>query len=146
MITPVRLQLSRRKGFNLQALSQTTNGLPACKVTRPGLFGNPFGVTETRPAQQSVAVFRRFLRTWSDTKILEFIRFEDGTAAPLQGLGMIVLRNRIRANIWHLRNHNPACWCGEGQPCHADVYIDLLATDWPERWKAKYPMLCNEVR
>lgn len=29
MPKPVRLQLSRRKGFDLQALSMATNGLPA---------------------------------------------------------------------------------------------------------------------
>jgi len=31
MNAPVRLQLSRRKGFNLQALSLAVNGLPAGK-------------------------------------------------------------------------------------------------------------------
>ena len=31
---PVRLQISRRKGFDLQALSIATNGLPAVNVAR----------------------------------------------------------------------------------------------------------------
>lgn len=39
---PVRLQLSRRKGFDLQALSLATNGLPAVNVARPSKLGNPF--------------------------------------------------------------------------------------------------------
>ena len=39
---PVRLRLSRAKGFNLQALSQATNGLPAVNVARPSKWGNPF--------------------------------------------------------------------------------------------------------
>ncbi|HUD75560.1 MAG TPA: hypothetical protein VMQ76_10840 [Terracidiphilus sp.] len=34
---PVRLQLSRRKGFNIQALSLATNGLPALKATQARL-------------------------------------------------------------------------------------------------------------
>lgn len=38
---PVRLQLSRRKGFNLQALSLATNGLPAVSVAKPSKWGNP---------------------------------------------------------------------------------------------------------
>ena len=44
MTKPVRLQLSRRKGFDLQALSLTTNGLPAVVVARPGKWGNPYKV------------------------------------------------------------------------------------------------------
>jgi len=39
---PVRLRLSRAKGFNLQALSRATNGLPAVSVARPSKWGNPF--------------------------------------------------------------------------------------------------------
>lgn len=39
MTKPVRLQLSRRKGFDLQALSIATNGLPAVSVARPGKRG-----------------------------------------------------------------------------------------------------------
>lgn len=41
---PVRLQLSRKKGFDLQALSLETNGLPAVSVARPSKWGNPFRV------------------------------------------------------------------------------------------------------
>ena len=40
MTAPVRLRLSRRKGFDLQALSLATNGLPAVKVDRSTMFGN----------------------------------------------------------------------------------------------------------
>lgn len=39
---PRRIQLSRKRGFNLQAVSQALNGLPAIKVTRPGRWGNPW--------------------------------------------------------------------------------------------------------
>ena len=42
MIRPVRLQLSRRRGFNLQRLSLETNGLPAIACVRPGPWGNAF--------------------------------------------------------------------------------------------------------
>src|SRR4051812_11243137 len=42
MTKPVRLQLSRRKGFDLKALSLETNGLPGVNVARPGKWGNPF--------------------------------------------------------------------------------------------------------
>jgi hypothetical protein len=143
---PVRLQLSRRKGFNLQAVSIAVNGLPPLVVARPGLFGNPFAVTSTTDAAAAVSCFRRFLRRWSQTQIMEGAMFEDGESAPIAGLGLIVLRNKIRANIWNLRGHNLACWCKPDAPCHADVYLDVLATDWPERWKRTYPKICDEVR
>ncbi|HUY27269.1 MAG TPA: hypothetical protein VMV27_07585 [Candidatus Binataceae bacterium] len=40
--TPVRMRLSRRKGFNLQGESRAINGLPALNVARPGPWGNCF--------------------------------------------------------------------------------------------------------
>jgi len=145
MTTAARLQLRRTKGFRLQEHSEAVNGLPARKVTRPGLFGNIFKVTDTNPASDAVKSFRRFLRTWSDAQIMRSARDEAGSSHPLAGVGLIVHRNHIRARLWQLRGHNLACFCGLDQPCHADVYLDILATDWPERWKAKYPAICEEV-
>jgi len=46
-VRPVRLQLSRKKGFSLQALSLATNGLPPVNVARPSKFGNPFIVGQS---------------------------------------------------------------------------------------------------
>jgi hypothetical protein len=54
--TPVRLRLSRRKGFDLQALSRATNGLPAVNVARPSRFGNPF-------MEGAVELFRGYARS-----------------------------------------------------------------------------------
>ena len=44
---PLRMQLSRKRGFDLQAASHALNGLPAKRVTRPGPWGNPFTIEET---------------------------------------------------------------------------------------------------
>ena len=41
-IRPIRLRLSRAKGFDLQLMSRAANGLPARSVARPGPFGNPW--------------------------------------------------------------------------------------------------------
>lgn len=38
MTAPVRLQLSRKKGFDLQAHSSAVNGLPAVNVARPTMW------------------------------------------------------------------------------------------------------------
>jgi hypothetical protein len=39
---PVRLRLSRARGFDLQALSRAVNDRPAVVVARPSRWGNPF--------------------------------------------------------------------------------------------------------
>lgn len=44
MTAPVRLQLSRKRGFDLQAHSLAINGLRAVNVARPSILGNPFTV------------------------------------------------------------------------------------------------------
>lgn len=110
MAEPVRLQLSRRKGFDLQALSRATNGLPAVNVTRPGKWGNRYRVGDpvyngatgrTRKAgmtaSEAVATFRR--RECTPDRSAEIIR--------------------------ELRGKNLACWCKPGDPCHADVLLAL---------------------
>jgi hypothetical protein len=120
---PVRLQLSRKRGFSLQALSLATNGLPAVNVTRPGKWGNPFvinhpGSVLEQPMYAAFAVqsFKALLENaggwssiplpWPKGKIpAQFTTVED------------VCRE--------LRGHNLACWCKIGAPCHGDVLIEL---------------------
>ena len=62
---PVRIVLSRRGGFDLQAISHAINGLPAQSVARPGPWGNPFTIAEVmdetglgKDAAQAEAVAR----------------------------------------------------------------------------------------
>ena len=95
MTQPVRLQLSRRKGFDLQKASRAINALPATKVTRPGPWGNPFRIgIEAQTAADAVAMFRRDFR-----KLF------------------------ARHSLKPLRGKNLACWCGADDPCHADVLL-----------------------
>lgn len=68
MTRPVRLRLSRKKGFDLQKLSRETNGLPARVVARPSQYGNPFKVgASIDPCQDD---WQRLV----DTPPLELIR------------------------------------------------------------------------
>lgn len=145
-MTEARIQIRRTKGFVLQFESRALNGLPGRRCARPTLFGNPFEIGKSGRAG-AVKSFRRFLRTWPDAQIMRGIKDkETGERDPMAGIGMIVLRNCIRANLHHLRGYNLACFCPIDEPCHCDVYLDLLKTDWPERWKAKYPKICDRVR
>lgn len=106
MIKPVRLRLSRRKGFNLQAWSREVNGLAAVKVDRSTRFGNHWRVgmysprlgREIETVQEAVDAFR--------------------------------LSGRGPRNQWWicdgLRGNNLACWCAlDDAPCHADFLLKL---------------------
>jgi hypothetical protein len=124
---PVRLQLSRRKGFNLQEHSLATNGLSAVNVARPGRWGNPY-----------VA-----LRTWchGGYPLLGIEPFQAATRdeADREGARVAVAMFRdewqrvltwptthpSRCDLEGLRGKNLACWCQPGAPCHADVLLEL---------------------
>lgn len=110
---PVRIVLSRRAGFDLQAVSHAINGLPAQSVARPGPWGNPFTIdavmTETglgKDAAQAEAVARH--GRWMRGEI------EADRPRPNRG--------EIRAA---LAGKNLACWCREGSPCHVDTLLAL---------------------
>jgi hypothetical protein len=115
---PVRLQLSRRARFNLQALSRATNGLPAISVARPTKWGNPH-----------VA-----LRCWFHGPMPELglPDFDAVTAADADREGRRIAAALFRVEAERrpeafaaLRGRNLACWCKPGEPCHADVLLKL---------------------
>lgn len=111
MTAPIRLQLSRAKGFNLQATSLATNGLPAVNVARPTKWGNRHKVA---PAFQSEGV--QFSEV-TPVHAVQFYREEWERAQQW--------RPAAREALNELRGKNLACWCKPGQPCHADVLLDL---------------------
>jgi len=116
---PIRLRLSRSKGFDLQGLSRKFNGLDAVVVARPSKWGNPFVVAPTKEpgtqfsgaawgyvavptVEDAVAVFREMMA-------------QDDNARGAE----------LRGALHELRGKNLACWCKIGEPCHADVLLDL---------------------
>jgi hypothetical protein len=134
--TPVRLQLSRRKGIDLHALSIATNGLPAKHVARPGRHGNPYYPGSGHGRGGFDAEMRLVV---------------DNNPAPATCVKWFAeLLAEMRAHepenyaffITPLRDTNLACWCGlcaqhaiKGKPlgvvceacdpCHADVLLEL---------------------
>ncbi len=105
---PVRLQLSRRKGFNLQTLSFAVNGLSAINVARPTRWGNPYkvgGETIFGSSQTADVVIVRFREWLLESTWLDAARY----------------RNALPA----LRGKNLACWCALDAPCHAGVLLEL---------------------
>lgn len=118
MIKPVRLQLSRAKGFSIQALSLATNGLPAVNVARPSKWGNPYRA-DIHTAERSVAMFRRLFEIEPGLLRHGLLTIQRGNNGRGEGAVM-----DMRSALSSLRGKNLACWCKEG-PCHADVLLQL---------------------
>ena len=96
---PVRLQLSRRSGFDLQAQSRDRNGLPARSVARPSKWSNPFKVAE-HGREHALALYRAYLTNALATGALD---------------------------VAELRGRNLACWCKPVEACHADILLEQIA-------------------
>lgn len=122
MTAPRRVQLSRKKGWR-----KPEN---AVVVARPSRWGNPFRLsredcTESNDAGVCWVVRhgdRRTGYTHSDTA--EEARgeavalFREWLAVGRLSYG----RGEVRAQ---LRGKNLACWCPIGEPCHADVLLEI---------------------
>lgn len=105
---PVRLQLSRKRGADLQGASRRLNGLPAVHCARPGRWGNPFTIP---PGTDARDVLGREARR---QVVLQFELWLKGTKEGRE------LRAAARRQ---LRGCNLACWCRLDNPCHADVLL-----------------------
>ncbi len=122
MVKPVRLQLSRRKGFDLQKVSKSVNGLDAVNCARPGKWGNPFLV---HPKQSGG-------REWG-AGTFSVPTVEDAVSCFREMMSLPGERaDAMRAALPELRGRNLACWCKPGTPCHADVLLEIAnSTDTP---------------
>lgn len=105
---PIRLRLSRGKGFNLQKASMVANGLPAVTVARPSKWGNPFKIGKYRNYAAADAV--RDFRLW---------HVRSPTVRSCERL------YGKPPDLTSLRGKNLACWCPPDQPCHADVLLEI---------------------
>lgn len=115
MPRPVRLRLSRAKGFNLQAWSREVNGLPAVNVARPTVWGNRW----------KVGVWSNRLGRMIET-VEESVDAYRALAWPEE-----YHRAWVREN---LAGSNLACWCplpipGEPDICHAAVLLEIANRD-----------------
>ncbi|MCQ0986439.1 DUF4326 domain-containing protein [Jiella marina] len=116
MTRPARLRLSRARGFDLQALSRETNGLPAIVVARPTKWGNPFTVPRNGSAAECVDLYAKLIGASLIACVAQPTTEEQEDAIVA-----------FRADWRELAGHNLACWCQAGQPCHADVLLDAVA-------------------
>jgi hypothetical protein len=146
---PVRLQLSRRKGFSLQEHSRAVNSLPAVNCARPGRFGNPFLVATAIDSgfanKQTAAAF-----------VVECFRDWLGPSQSgrdwWQGNESDRRRTAILSGPGDLRGKNLGCWCRlcarhaeRGKPLDEDCpdcapcHVDVLGR------VSNRPLYCEEV-
>lgn len=109
---PMRLRLSRRKGFRLQDWSRELNGLPAVNAGRPGPLGNPFVVGKHGTRAECVALHARLLAGYLcvsvDRECIEAQRRH---------------RDYVAKNKRRLARRNIGCWCSLDGPCHGDTLL-----------------------
>ncbi|MBY2911399.1 DUF4326 domain-containing protein [Rhizobium leguminosarum] len=132
MTTPVRIQLSRKKGFNLQAASCAANGLDAIKVDRTSPFGNHYDFSKdpfAKPALWDVFSHGTIVKSCSTKQeAVEYAvarhRAEVISPGPHNHRRMYPVPTP--ADIAKaLRGFNLACWCKPGEPCHADILLEV---------------------
>lgn len=117
MTKPVRIQLSRRKGWRMPPNT--------VKVDRTTKWGNPYivGIHGTR--EECVKLFMILM---AGQICLSMGKDEDG---QYHADKQIAYYKHVRRNHRHLRGKNLACWCsledGQGNriPCHADVLLEI---------------------
>lgn len=149
MTNSIRLRLSRAKGFDLQLMSRTANGLPARSVARPGPFGNPWscqkphgcphlptynrGTDADGKPEMSCCVdtFREWVRQGLAGEESRLIGKGGGFLAGMMAQSGNIERTRLCKLLPELRGHNLACWCplpepGEPDHCHAAVLLELV--------------------
>lgn len=125
---PVRVQLSRKKGWRMPP--NTIN------VARPTLWSNPFIIgaasgcdfTDGGDPTPMIAAMTR-------EQVIEFYRdMVLGMLSPdmhPHGHRWMERFKKATSNahpaeyLSSLRGKNLACWCKPGEPCHADVLLEL---------------------
>ena len=104
-VKPVRIQLSRRKGFKLVS----PNGLPNVIVDRRTKWGNP---CRSGTKENAVADYRRWIER--DLTVASFkIAFGEPPSVE-----------EIRRE---LAGKNICCWCKLTDACHGDVILEIAS-------------------
>lgn len=140
-MTPQRIQLRRTKGWRLQDASRALNGLPAAKVDRSTMLGNPFTIFPLGHGRFEIVRLRSYGKRFGKSVTGLRIEIFEGTrgnalsrcvdlhAKLLTSPEGELLRRQARAA---LLGKNIACFCRLDQPCHADVLLEIAnAPDRP---------------
>jgi len=116
---PERIQLSRRKGWRKPENTVV--------VARPSRWGNPFPIDQWG-RDQAIRLFRDAARgIWNPSTLSEALNDGDFVVAHGQATAWMkrLGRHPLELIRSELAGKNLGCWCSPGEPCHADVLIEL---------------------
>lgn len=121
MDKPIRIQLSRRKGFRMQA--QSPDGREVVKVARPTKWGNPFKVGEE--------YVRRRMKPGGG----ENANYVGDNAAAVRLYKRYTAREMdLQISAYQeLRGKHLACFCSLDELCHADVLLKIANQELENR-------------
>ena len=108
---PQRVQLSRRKGWRMPENT--------VKVDRSTKWGNHFVIGKDPAQLAHYADYRRNVDLWTCWPVA------DAATAVRAFREMQCTKTFVERAQRDLRGKNLACWCKPGEPCHADVLLEL---------------------
>lgn len=113
---PERIQRRRERGWRMPK--------GAVYVGRPTRWGNPWRITwETNwdmPFGRGAVVHHAVTDA-----ILGHVRAESAAHWATEAYRRDLTDEQVDVAQAELRGRDLACWCGLGQPCHADVLLEL---------------------
>ena len=110
MTNPKRIQRKRTKGWRMPP--GTVN------VCRPTIFGNPF------VGERAVEAYREWLLRVSSSAGLIARLFDVAITGKLRGTPW-ANADSVLKKVPELSGKDLACYCKIGQPCHADVLLEI---------------------
>ncbi len=114
---PERIQLSRKKGWRMPENT--------VKVTRPGKWGNPFrigGYFLVGDPNPRAALRMSWCESFKPDPRFTLIT---DAAMAVAFFSKLYESPSYRNGTSELRGKNLACWCKLGDPCHADILLEL---------------------
>lgn len=113
ILMPERIQRKRTKGWKMPDNT--------VYVGRPTKYCNPFRWQALGTRKKAVRLFSKFMKNRLTRKDRESLGI-----GPVSWLWFSMFRNTILKHAKaELKGKNLACWCPPGEPCHADVLLEL---------------------
>ena len=125
MSIPVRIQLSRKKGWRMPPNTVS--------VARPTKWGNPYWDTRRYGLSLCLTMFKETANGFWSASNVPNGPHREAWIEQLYRNHCDWMKRLKQTGPWHpveaarseLRGKNLACWCSLDQPCHADILLEI---------------------